>query len=76
MNERIKELAERAGMLFDERGRPLWVAMDQVDKTVFLKDFTELIVKQSAAFISILDAEPMSHKSAAKLLLKHFGVEP
>lgn len=37
--------------------------------------FAELIVKESARFVSILDAEPMSHRSASILLLEHFGIE-
>lgn len=37
--------------------------------------FAKLIVRECAAYISVLDAEPVSHKSAAKMLMNHFGVE-
>jgi hypothetical protein len=76
MNERIQELAKQAmkdtSMSFAER----W---DRVHRSEFMEvyneKFAELIVRECAQFIFVLDAEPMSHKSAARLLQEHFGVE-
>lgn len=70
MNKKIKELAEQFRMDFsiDENSQD-GIHWDNVD------EFAELIIKESARFISILDSEPMSHRSASYLLLEHFGVE-
>ena len=77
MNERIRKLAEEAVTRFtqdmdgsmepEELGQ--WVQFDAIDK------FAELIVRECAQFIFVLDAEPVSHKSAARMLQDHFGVE-
>lgn len=85
MNERIQLLAEQAGMLFDERGRPLWVAMDRVDKDNFLEEFYRVIVQESAEVCrkqSLHYAEHNNQGSASsaadvcKILIKsHFGIE-
>lgn len=40
-----------------------------------ISKFVEMIVKESARFVSVLDAEPMSHRSASILLLEHFGIK-
>ena len=68
MNKRIDELAELCTVSYGD-GRGGYI--DQLDT----EKFAELIVRECAQFIFVLDAEPMSHKSAAKLLLNHFGVE-
>jgi hypothetical protein len=70
MNERMQELAEQAGY------KPL-PGFDFANslQEVFLSKFAKLIVRECAHEISILDAEPVSHKSAAMILLKHFGIE-
>ena len=71
MNEKIKELAEQAanGMLsYDAEGD--WrLSEKEVEK------FTELIVRECAAYIFVLDAKPVSHKLAARMLMDHFGVK-
>lgn len=68
MNKRIEELAEQCTRSYrDGNGEYI----DQVDT----EKFAELIVRECAQFIFVLDAEPMSHKSAAKLLLDHFGIK-
>lgn len=47
MNElKIRTLAEKAGMLYDGLDRPLWAAMDQVDKDNFLRDFYNVVVRE------------------------------
>ncbi len=66
MNARIRELAEQAGFHFDEYNQPTQRKAEV---------FAELIVRECAQFIFVLDAEPISHKSAARLLQEHFGVE-
>ena len=71
MNKKIKELAEefRINFSIDENSRE-GIHWDNVD------EFAELIIKESARFISTLDSKPMSHPdSASYLLLEHFGVE-
>ena len=61
MNERIKELAELAGIsvrgYYDETG----------STPMELQKFAELIVRECAQFID--------DKSAARMLMDHFGVE-
>jgi hypothetical protein len=68
MNEQIKELILKAG--FPKFGE-MYVVSDGKE----LEKFAELIVRESAQFICVLDAEPVSHISAARMLLEHFGVE-
>ena len=70
MNERIRELAEQAGYTPLE---PRAFADDLQE--IFLQKFAELIVRECAAYIFVLDAEPVSHKSAARMLMDHFGVK-
>jgi hypothetical protein len=62
MNKRIEELHKQA---FSET-KDYWATIDK---------FAELIVRECAQFIFVLDAEPVSHKSAARMLQDHFGVE-
>ena len=67
MNERIKELAEQA--LFESDFD------DEQNIKITMEMFAELIVRECAQFIFVLDAEPVSHKSAARMLQEHFGVK-
>lgn len=83
MNERIKELASQTITRFEmdsidgvpwpkENGD--WIRAE--DFGYFLDmDLKHLIVKECADFISTLDAEPVSHRTAAQQLLEHFGVD-
>ncbi len=64
MNPRIKLLAEQA-----ELNATLLFNKDKLEK------FAELIVRECASYIFVLDAEPVSHKSAARMLMDHFGVK-
>jgi len=62
---KIRELAKQSGLIkYESDGK-----MEEVEK------FAELIVRECAQFIFVLDAEPVSHKSAARMLQDHFGVE-
>jgi len=69
MNERIRELAIQSGLIApygsDHEGL----------RDFDYRKFAELIVRECAQFIFVLDAEPVSHKSAARMLQEHFGVE-
>ena len=67
MNPRILELAEQAEMAANKG--------DHVDVKIMMEKFAELIVQECAQFIFVLDAEPVSHKSAARMLQEHFGVK-
>jgi hypothetical protein len=40
-----------------------------------IEKFAESIIRECAQLIFLLDAEPVSHKSAARMLLEHFGIE-
>ena len=71
MNIRIKQLAEQAGFVYINDEGIGWAGMYNSS----LPKFAELIVRECAQFIFVLDAEPISHKSAARLLQEHFGVE-
>ena len=74
MNERIEQLAEQCGMTVDKYG----LARDAetgLEDGVNIFKFAELIVRECAQFILVLDAEPVSHKSAARMLQEYFGVE-
>lgn len=62
MNERVRELAEQCYHQYSEHN-------------IDLEKFAELIVRECAGYIFVLDAEPVSHKSAARMLMEHFGVE-
>jgi hypothetical protein len=69
MNERIRGLVRQADVhiLPDE---------SEYGHTIIgLEKFAELIVRECAQFIFVLDAEPVSHKSAARMLQEHFGVK-
>jgi hypothetical protein len=68
MNERIKKLAIQ--VIGDYSYGDYWPFFEEE-----LEKFTELIVQECAQFIFVLDAEPISHKSAARMLQDHFGIE-
>jgi hypothetical protein len=68
MNEKIKELAEAAGITFTDYGSGEFLDKDDID-TDRLEKFAELIVKECEAYIK-------EHTWAESgELLKHFGVE-
>jgi hypothetical protein len=70
MNKRIKELAEQATTYIEP------VPGHSGEGWIFDKEkFAELIIRECAQFIIVLDAEPVSHKSAARMLQEHFGVK-
>ena len=84
MNENIKKLVQKSSSAvgyIGNWGRVQWAddvypqVGDDLYAGVDLEKFAELIVRECAQFILVLDAEPVSHKSAARMLQEHFGVE-
>ena len=81
MNTRIQELAKELGPVatIGNWGRVEWADNvypqlgDKMYASIDLEKFAELIVRECAQFISVLDAEPVSHKSAARMLQEHYG---
>ena len=76
MNERIKQLAEQAGISIIPNSRPISI----MGLTTELEKFAELIVREAAAFVSgaaevYNQAEQDACVRASKGLMKHFGVE-
>ena len=70
MNERIKLLAEQAGIYQPER-------FDGIDGSNQLEKFAELIVRECASELIRWKDEPFPYdpEFGAKLIRKHFGVE-
>ena len=64
MNKRIKELADQIEEMYKLPS----------ERELAIEKFAELIVRECAQFIFVLDAEPVSHKSAARMLQDHFGI--
>ena len=73
MNERIRELAERATSIVESPpNREGWTS----SYAYFDKEkFAELIVKECADWIKNTDSDPDIGEEDAKALLEHFGVE-
>jgi hypothetical protein len=67
MNERIRELAERAS---DTSEYDLECVTDK-----FLEDFAELIVQECAEIADNADATREKWQSIGKFVREHFGVE-
>ena len=71
MNERIKQLAEQAGMILGDAG--------EFDMAKFMPKevkFAELIVRECANLFEIeYGTSEVSGNEVAKVLKKHFGVE-
>jgi len=67
MNERIRELAIKAGLLVETSDG--WdICIDDN-----LEDFAELIIKECAKIAS--NPAPGCHSSFGKIIKEHFGVE-
>ncbi len=71
MNERIKELAEQAGLLYPQFG-PTVDTRHQRKKRENIEKFAELIVRECA---DISDASFHNGSAGYLAILKHFGVE-
>jgi hypothetical protein len=67
MNERLKELAEQAGLRFTQlMSNPMVPVVD--GKETDMEKFAELIVKESINWLAMNEED-------AKALREHFGVE-
>jgi hypothetical protein len=75
MNERIKQLAQEAGMYVDVKGEPWpkWMGAEECE--VAYKKFAELIVKD--CYVALFPAlrDMISRGQAYDLIKQHFGVE-
>jgi len=70
MTDRIEHCLYESGLTADG----CWNELDDYTKEA-IQRFGELIVRECAQFIFVLDADPVCHKTAARILLEHFGVE-
>ena len=75
MNERIKELAEKAGFIL--WGEEIWNPGDAIDWSsgydAELTKFVELIVREGALWVN--DNVGLLEEEAKADLLKHFGIK-
>ena len=74
MNERLKQLAEQAGMRFDRFGMVIPTTLT-VQETVNLEKFAELIVQECAKACEENSYLALNGWQRAKQILEHFGVE-
>ena len=74
MNERIKELAEQAGIAVWGDAVYMYDPKDTLDSTV-MKKFAELIVRECRVALSPMLRDMVSRGQAYDLIKKHFGVE-
>ena len=70
MNERIRQLAEQAGIAVWGDAVYMYHPKDTLDSAV-LEKFAELIVRECAAFLR----DTMDDDFAAEQMKEHFGVE-
>ena len=75
MNERIKQLAEQAGLRFTQlMSNPMVPVVD--GKETDLEKFAELIVRECAGLLDgEWEKEILCGSDAAGILKQHFGVE-
>jgi hypothetical protein len=71
MNERIKQLAQEAGMYVDVKGEPWpkWMGAEECE--VAYKKFAELIVKDIHSYVDSMDTAQVISNG----ILKRYGVE-
>jgi hypothetical protein len=75
MNERIRELAEQAGILIDW-GEDIKVGRWGIGgKYENMQKFAELIVQECGVALSPMLRDMISRGQAVELIKKHFGVE-
>ena len=74
MNERIRELAEQAGLRFTQlMSNPMVPVVD--GKETDLEKFAELIVLECADIIESQDVDPSFRLRMSWAVKKHFGVK-
>lgn len=74
MNQRIKELAEQAGLLPKEIG-PVVETPHMKKKQQDLEKFAELIVRECAYALNPMLRDMISRGQGVHMIYKHFGVE-
>jgi len=82
MNDRIKQLAEQAGMYVEARGEPWpkWMSAEECE--LAYAKFAELIVRECLAQVDKVDTMLDDDKEKTGVawvglaIAKHFGVEP
>ena len=78
MNERIKELAIKAGLDFDGYGYPIWGSCEDAKKK-FLEKFAELIVQECVTKCDEVQAMygqyTFTARKCKEAITEHFGVE-
>jgi hypothetical protein len=77
MNERIRELAEQAGMtrILDEHAHEYGNGMFENTPYPELEKFAELIVRECAELFPLTFTDEQYQRRIDKTILKHFGVE-
>jgi hypothetical protein len=75
MNERLKQLAELAGMYVDVKGEPWprWMGAEECE-AAYAK-FAELIVEKCAGIIESQDVDPSFKLRMSWAVKQYFGVE-
>jgi len=74
MNERIKELAEQAGLLPKTIG-PVVETRHMKKKEQDLENFAELFVKECQVALSPMLRDMISRGQAYNLIKEHFGIK-
>jgi RNA binding exosome subunit len=73
MNERIRELAEQAGIGF--WGNRIIIFDFSADSEEVIQKFAELIVKECAQLVQGVPVDTMGYHTADQKIKEHFGVE-
>ena len=71
MNERIRQLAEQAGISLSQKDFSYY----WVESAEDIEKFAELIVKECGVALSPMLRDMISRGQAVELIKKHFGVE-
>ena len=74
MNERIKLLAEEAGIAIWGDAVYMYNPKDTLDSDT-LKKFAELIIKECVDLVDTLNEAYDAPSTAGKFIKKHFGIE-
>ena len=74
MNERIRELAEQAGMYVDLNGNPWpkWMSAEECE--VAYEKFAEFLIRECARQVN--DVYKQGGGTYRESILKHFGIKP
>ena len=76
MHERIKQLAQEAGMYVDLNGNPWPKWMSAEDCEVAYKKFAELIVRECCIALNPMLRDMISRGQGVDMIKLHFGMNP